>query len=87
MDADELIILTGEEKVCLNYGKDDQIALDELTVTQAGQYIENGEFEEGTILPKIEAAIDFIGNSAIRKAIITKLDAAKKTLGGTVIHK
>ena len=87
VDADELIILTGEEKVCLNYGKDDQIALDELTVTQAGQYIENGEFEEGTILPKIEAAIDFIGNSAIRKAIITKLDAAKKTLGGTVIHK
>ena len=49
--------------------------------------MKNGEFEEGTILPKIEAAIDFIGNSAIRKAIITKLDAAKKTLGGTVIHK
>ena len=87
VDADELIILTGAEKVCLNYGKDDQTPIDEMTVAQAKQYIGQGQFEEGTILPKIEAAIDFIGNSAIRKAIITKLDAANKELGGTKIYK
>ncbi|MCM1257809.1 MAG: carbamate kinase [Roseburia sp.] len=90
LDADMFVILTGEEKVCLNYGKPDQKALDVLTVNEAAAYIEEGQFEEGTILPKIQAAIEFIGNSAVKKALVTKLDKSKEAmegLTGTVIRK
>lgn len=90
LDADMFVILTGEEKVCLNYGKPDQKALDVLTIQQAVSYIEEGQFEEGTILPKIEAAISFIGNSAVKTALVTKLDKSKEAmegLTGTVIRK
>lgn len=90
LDADMFVILTGEEKVCLNYGKPDQKALDVLTVQEAVSYIEEGQFEEGTILPKIQAAISFIGNSAVKTALVTKLDKSKEAmegLTGTVIRK
>lgn len=90
LDADMFVILTGEEKVCLNYGTPDQKALDVLTVGQAKAYIEEGQFEEGTILPKIQAAIEFIGNSAVKTALITKLDKSKEAMEGstgTVIRK
>lgn len=90
LDADMFVILTGEEKVCLNYGKPDQKALDVLTAQEAVSYIEEGQFEEGTILPKIQAAISFIGNSAVKTALVTKLDRSKEAmegLTGTVIRK
>lgn len=90
LEADMFVILTGEEKVCLNYGRPDQKALDVLTVSQAKDYMEEGQFEEGTILPKIQAAIEFIGNSAVKTALITKLDKSKEAMEGstgTVIRK
>lgn len=83
LNADMFVILTGEEKVCLNYKKPDQKALNVLTVSEAGAYIEEGQFEEGTILPKIQAAVEFIGDSAVKTAIITKLDKSKEALEGT----
>lgn len=91
INADELIILTGEDHVYLNYGKPEQRPIERMSIAEAQRYIEEGAFEEGTILPKIQAAIDFIGNSAIRKATITKLgirpETEKATLEGTIIHK
>lgn len=91
IDADELIILTGEDHVYLDYGKPEQRPIESMSTAEAQRYIEEGAFEEGTILPKIQAAVDFIGNSAIRKATITKLgirpETEKATLEGTVIHK
>ena len=83
LNADMFVILTGEEKVCLNYKKPDQNALNVLTVSEAGAYIEEGQFEEGTILPKIQATVEFIGDSAVKTAIITKLDKSKEALEGT----
>lgn len=82
LNADMLIILTGVEKVCLNYGTAEETPIDYMTVAQAKEYIAEGQFEKGTMLPKIEAAIDFIGNSAIRKALITKLDPQHHEIGG-----
>ena len=81
LNADMLVILTSVDKVCLNYGKDDEIRLDTLSLDDAKKYLEAGEFEEGTMAPKIEAAIDFIGESAIRSVLITKLnkDASELT--------
>ena len=90
LDADMLVILTGVDKVCLNYGKEDEIKLDTLSLADARKYLAEGQFEAGTMAPKIEAAIDFIGESAIRSAWITKLnkDAAEITGGmGTLIKK
>ena len=91
IDADELIILTVEDHVYLDYGKPEQRPIESMSTAEAQRYIEEGAFEEGTILPKIQAAVDFIGNSAIRKATITKLgirpETEKATLEGTIIHK
>lgn len=90
IDADELVILTSVEKVCLNYGKENEKPLESMTVAEAKQYITEGQFEEGTMLPKIEAAIDFIGNSAVRSVLITKLNPnqeAGSKISGTRIHK
>ena len=90
IDADELVILTSVEKVCLNYGRDNEKPLESMTVAEAKQYIAEGQFEEGTMLPKIEAAIDFIGNSAVRSVLITKLNPnqeAGSRISGTRIHK
>ncbi len=82
VDADMLIILTGTEKVCLNYGKENEQALDYLSASDARKYMDAGQFEEGTMLPKIRAAVDFIGDSAIRKCLIAKLDPKKQILAG-----
>ena len=91
IDADELIILTGEDHVYLDYGKPDQRPIETMTIAEAQRYMDEEAFEEGTILPKIQAAVDFIGNSAIRKATITKLgirpETEKSSLEGTIIHK
>ncbi len=90
IDADMLVILTGVDKVCLNFGTSEEQPLDTISLADAKKYLEAGEFEEGTMAPKIEAAINFIGESAIRSALITKLnkDGAQITGGmGTLIKK
>lgn len=90
LDADMLVILTSVDKVCLNFGKEDETKLDTLSVADAKKYLAEGQFEEGTMAPKIEAAIDFIGESAIRSVLITKLnkDDAEISGGmGTLIKK
>lgn len=87
IDAEMLVILTGVDKVCLNFGTKEELRLDEMTVDEAKKYMAEGQFEEGTMLPKIETAVEFIGNSAVRKVLITKLDAAPGESHGTIIHK
>ena len=90
LDADMLVILPSVDKVCLNFGKEDEVKLDTLSLADAKKYLEAGEFGEGTMAPKIEAAIDFIGESAIRSVLITKLnkDSSELTGGmGTLIKK
>ncbi len=90
LEADKLIILTSVDKVCLNYGTPEEKPLDCLSLSDAKRYLEAGQFGEGTMKPKIEAAIDFIGESAIRTVLITKLYKEKAGLTGgmgTLIKK
>lgn len=87
IEAEMLVILTGVDKVCLNFGTKEELRLDEMTVDEAKKYMAEGQFEEGTMLPKIETAVEFIGNSAVKKVLITKLDAAPAESHGTIIHK
>ena len=90
VDAEVLVILTGVDKVCLNFGTSEEQQLDEMTVEEAKKYMAEGQFEEGTMLPKIQAAIDYIGNSAVRSVLIANLEEALdgvSGLKGTLIHK
>ena len=82
LDADMLVILTGVEKVCTGFGTEAEKPLDYISVKQAEDLMEQGEFGEGTMKPKIQAAIEYIGDSAIRKVLITKLSAESVTIGG-----
>ena len=88
--ADMLVILTSVDKVCLNFGTEDQRPMDTMTVSQAKKYLEAGEFAPGTMGPKIEAAIEFIGDSAVKSVLITKLNKDSKEITGgmgTLIKK
>jgi len=88
VDADIILFLTGVEKVSLNYNTPDQTPLDTITVDEAKEYIAQGQFPETSMLPKIEASIEFVTKKAGRKAIITHLDKAKEGISektGTII--
>lgn len=74
LDADMLVILTSVDNVCLNYGTENEKPLTAMTVAEAKEYIEEGQFGENDMLPKIQAAVDFIGASAIKSVLITKLN-------------
>ena len=82
LDADMLVILTSVDNVCLNYGRPDEKPLSTMTVAEAKKYMEQGQFGEGDMLPKIEAAINFIGDSAIRSVLITKLNKDGSNIHG-----
>lgn len=82
IDADILLILTAVDKVYLNYNTDKQVSLDTLTVEEAEKYIREGHFAKGSMLPKIEACIDFVTNSNNKIAIISSLDKASEAIDG-----
>ena len=87
-DADVLMFLTGVDNVSLNYGTDHEVHLDKVTAADADRYAKEGQFSAGSMLPKIEASIDFINAGKGRHAIITSMDMAKDALagrGGTTI--
>ena len=82
VDADSLIILTAVEKVAVKYGKPDQLWLSKLTVEEAQKYIVDKEFAEGSMLPKVRAAISFATSKTGRKTLITSLEKAADGLAG-----
>lgn len=89
LGADHLVILTAVEKVAINWGKENQEWLSDLTVEQAKEYIEQEQFAKGSMLPKVEAAIRFAESGEGRHALITLLDKAAVGIAGetgTVIH-
>lgn len=82
LHVDELIILTGVPCVYRNFGKPDQQAIPSLTVAQAKELCEQGQFEAGTMLPKIEAAITYLEENPLGKVLITSLGDVKEALKG-----
>ena len=88
LNCDELIILTTVPYVYKNFGKEDQAALETLTIAEAKDLIAAGQFEEGTMLPKIEAAISYLEKVPAGKVLITSMDHVKDAIkgkAGTVI--
>jgi carbamate kinase len=82
MEADILMILTEVEQVCLYFNTPDQKALGHITAAEAKQYVDEGHFAPGSMLPKMQAAIRFAESKAGRKAIITSLYKAEEALAG-----
>lgn len=82
LNADDLIILTAVEKVSLRFGKPDEQVLDHMSIAEAKSYIAAGEFAPGSMLPKVEAAIDFAASAPGRRALITLLEKAKDGIAG-----
>lgn len=73
IDADYLLILTAVEKVAINYGKPNVEWLDTLTIKQAEKYIAEGQFAAGSMLPKVQAALEFVAQGGGKTALITLL--------------
>jgi carbamate kinase len=87
IDADLFIISTAVDKVCLNYGKENQKELDHLTLAEAKQYTQEGHFAAGSMGPKINAIISYLEKGG-KEAIITspgKLAEALEGKNGTKI--
>jgi len=82
LDADCLIILTAVEKVAINFGKSNEKWLDNTTVDEIKQYVKEGHFAPGSMLPKVEAAIDFASSKKGRYSLITLLEKAKDGISG-----
>ncbi len=90
IDADVLMILTSVDNVTLNYGEQGEKRIEHMSVEEAKDFIQQGQFEFASMLPKISASVDFITSGKGRKAIITSLAKAEescmKGTAGTVIE-
>lgn len=82
LDADVLIILTAVEKVAIHYGKPDEEWLAKMTPEEARKYMAAGEFAPGSMLPKVQAAVEFVESKPGRRALITLLEKAKDGIAG-----
>ncbi|CEN77517.1 carbamate kinase [Paraclostridium sordellii] len=82
LGVDTLLILTAVENVYINYNKENQKAINTMDIDLAKEYIKEGYFAKGSMLPKIEACIEFVENNKNSKSIITSLEKAKEALNG-----
>lgn len=88
LQADELIILTSVEQVYKNYGRENMEPISSMTASQAKEYIKEGHFGEGNMLPKIEAAIAYlekVPTGTVRITSLKKANDAARGKTGTVI--
>lgn len=88
LKVDELLILTSVDYVCLNFGKDNEEPIKAMSVAEAKKYIEEGQFGETDMLPKIMAAITYLEAVPTGKVIITSLNKTADAINekvGTII--
>ncbi len=81
-NCDSLVVLTGVEKVAINFNKPDQKDLDRMTIDEAKKYMKEGQFPAGSMLPKVESAIDFVESGEGRETLITSLDKLVEGMRG-----
>jgi len=81
ISAERLVIITGVDQVALNFGKPEQVALTEIKIEQAKEYIAQGQFPAGSMGPKVEAAIYFIERGG-KEVIITSIEQVASALKG-----
>ncbi|MBC5585767.1 carbamate kinase [Eggerthella sp. NSJ-70] len=81
-EADMLVILTAVEKVAINFNTPEQEEIDVMDVAQAERYIAEGQFAPGSMLPKVEACIEYVRAYPEGRALITSLESAAAGLKG-----
>ncbi len=82
VEADNFIVLTAVEKVAVKFGTPDQEWLSSMNIEEANVHIGNNEFAPGSMLPKVEAAMQFAESKDGRKSLITSLEKAQEGLEG-----
>lgn len=82
LDADELILVTSDEKVAIHEGEANEEELGEITVEDAKRYMAEGLFGEHAMLPKFQASVHFIEIGKERKALITSYDNVRDGIKG-----
>ena len=82
IDADVLLILTAVDTIKINYGQPDEQSISQMTLDQARQYIAEGQFAPGSMLPKVEASIKFVSTGGGRQSIITTPEGALDAING-----
>lgn len=80
--ADFLVILTAVDKVCLNFNTPEQKEIDTMTVHEAREYIDQGQFAPGSMLPKVQACVEFVEAHPGGRALIASLEHAAEALRG-----
>ncbi len=83
LNADTLIISTGVDNICLNYGTPEEKPLSRITLSETRQYIEEGHFAKGSMLPKMKAIVGFLEQGG-EKAIIAQPEHLKQALQGEI---
>ena len=89
LQADKLIILTGVDRVFVDFGKPSQRPISRMSRVQAREYLAQGQFPPGSMQPKIEAALEYL-DAGGQEAVITSIDKLPQALGGesgTVIFR
>lgn len=81
-DSDVLMFLTGEDQVAVSYNTEHPQFLSRMSSAQARRYIEDGEFNEAGMLPKVEASVNFVSQKDGRRAVITSIEHALEALHG-----
>lgn len=91
VDADLFVILTGVDNVAINYGKENQENLEKVTLSELETYKNEGQFAPGSMLPKIEAAMEYVQAKPENKVIITSLEKlgefGKHQIGTEIVAK
>lgn len=82
IDADVMMILTSVDNVTLNFGTDKEEPIHHMTIDEAKAYMDQGQFEFASMLPKVSASVNFLEAGKGRKAIITSLNKAEESLTG-----
>ncbi len=81
LKTDIFMVLTDVSHVFINFRKKDQKRLERVSVRECEEYLAEGQFEDGTMKPKVEAAVDFVRRTG-KTAIITSLENADKAIRG-----
>ena len=88
IDADYLVILTAVDNVYVNYRKDNEKKLENVSTSELENYLNEGHFAKGSMYPKVQACLNFVKSGKNKTAIIASLDNAKeafKEKAGTII--
>ena len=82
LKADTLLILTAVDAAKINYNQPNEQTLADVTINELRQYIDDGQFAAGSMLPKVQAAISFLEAGSGRTAIITSLEKTAEAIDG-----